>query len=52
MFLTKLTYALLVSFDLMRNDAKLVTTIVVKINDKYAHCVLVLFSIFSTAEHA
>jgi len=52
MFLTKFRYAFLVSFDLIRKDAKLVIILVKKIKDKYSHNVLALFSIFSTAELA
>jgi len=50
MFLSKFSYAFLVSFDLIRNDAKLAITLVKKIKDKYSHCVHVLFSTVSTAE--
>jgi hypothetical protein len=52
MFLTKFSYAFLVSFDLIRNNAKSLIILVNKIKGKYSHCVLVLFSIFSTAELA
>jgi hypothetical protein len=52
MFPTKFRYVFLISFDLIRTDAKLVIILVKKIKNKYSHYVLVLFSIFSTAELA